>query len=499
MNYRWLKSQTQLTFLSFFPLSDQTNLETSFEHLDLVDGDHLVAFDFGRNAEQQLVREQQPNSKQSLIESHDSGFSFEKSPSQTKFAKPSQSANETNDPLYKTKTIKKRSHPSRNIRRQFKLDSLDCSFDDSLNTISSVDSNKPESATENSNSLDLDDEEARPASDLNNKARDQRDAQHDRSPNASERASLDENLKKANSRSNSSRKSDKKSSGYLISKEEFKKRISSESVHLPDHQSTDRFEESDKNGKKRNKSRNSKKQLNKQASSTTSIAVKGKNQPFPRNYRKSSSATSLTDEQAVVKPPTSTTRTISSLKHQMLDIVSSVSRSPEPERLSDRFNGKSSDNLGDKLDGRTPKKAGDKQPNKFQQNNLRNLVENTSTVTTKSVSSFKKAYLRTAACALENSNVFNKKRNSHRHHYNGCVLIDPQESGLTLKLIKSDLNAFSPASLSTRSMFNLNTCATGHHHHGKPPAVMFNSIKFKSQKCRIKAFQVGFNPVLLVN
>ena len=412
----------KLTFLSFcLPLSDQANLETSFEHLDLADGDNSVAFDFGRNAEQQLVREQQPNSKQSLIESHDSGFSFEKSPSQTKFARPSQPPNETIDPLYKAKTIKKRSHPSRNIRRQFKLDSLDCSFDDSLNTISSVDSNKPESATENSNSFDLEDENSRPASDLN-KVRDQRDAQHDRSPNASERANLDE--KKGGLRSDSSRRGDKKA--YLISKEEFKKRISSESVHLPDHKEADRFEE---NGKKRNKSRGSKKQLKKQASSTISIAVKPTNQSFPsRNYRKSSSTTSLNDEQAIAKSPNTTTRTISSLKNQMLDIVNSVSRSPD-ERLSDRSSGKSSckssdkssDNLGDKFDDRSAKKAGDKQTIKSQQNNLRNLVENTSTVTTKSVSSFKKAYLRTAACALENSSVFkNKKRNGHhRHHYNG--------------------------------------------------------------------------------
>lgn len=417
-------------------------METSFEHLDLVDDETVVAFKFERSAERQLVREQQPNSKQSLIESHDSGFSFERSPnqtpSQTKFGRPNPPANEAtlSDQLYKTKTIKKRSHPSRNIRRQFKLDSLNCSFDDSLDlhTISSVDSSRLESATENSNSFELEDEHLRIASDLN-KAQ---DVQHD--PIASERH--DEHLKKTGSArdSRSSRRSDKKASGYLISKEEFKKRISSESVNLPDYplkdqqskdsqsndSPNDRFEET---GKKRNKSRNSKK-LNKQTSSTTSIPTKGKNQPF-KDYPKSASATSLNDEQIIAKPHT-TTRTISSLKNQMLDIVnwspavgqSSISRSGHPspdERLSDRSSGKSSgkysDNQVDKSNDRASKKAGDKQAIKFP-HNQRNWAENTSTVTTKSVSSFKKAYLRTAV-AWENGSVFNKKRNNHRHHYNG--------------------------------------------------------------------------------
>lgn len=37
-------------------------------------------------------------------------------------------------------------------------------------------------------------------------------------------------------------------------------------------------------------------------------------------------------------------------------------------------------------------------------------------------------------------------------------------------------------------MFNLNTC-TANYQHQKIP-VMFNPMKFKTQKCRIKAFQV---------
>lgn len=387
----------------------------------------MVTFDLGRSGEQ-LVREHQPNSKQSLIESHDSGFSFEKSPSQTRFGKPSPLANEAtplSDPLYKAKTIKKRSHPSRNIRRQFKLDSLNCSFDDSfdLNTISSVDSSKLESATENSNSLDLEEDELRQSADLTKRP----DTQHD--PNAADGQPAADNQTKADPKSDSkgSQRSDKKASGFLLSKEEFKKRISSESVNLPDYPDgtlQDRFEET---CRKRSKSRNSKK-LNKQASSTAGLSVRDKN----LKNQKSSSTISLNDEQAVAKPST-TTRTISSFKNQMLDIVNSVSKSSSQEKspddkLSDRSSGKSSVKSSRKSSGKsngksngkssdTPKKSGDKHAIRFQNGNQRNLAENTSTVTTRSVSSLRKAYLHTAI-GSENSSLFIKPYN-HRHHYNG--------------------------------------------------------------------------------
>lgn len=384
--------------------TDQPNgLEASFEHLEL-DDHSTQSFEFSKSCEQKVIKEYQPNSN--LVESYDSGFSFEKS-------SPYSPINQTNiklrqnqfissneslsNPFSKGKTIKKRTHPSKTVRRQLKLNSLDCSFDTSfdLNTISSVDS-KLENATENSNSpneSDLNKNEDNQVNDnlnnLNNSSTDLDKTDHKDSPNDNINLIKDS---KCDSNQNddlkNSQKDNKKFSGYLISKNEFNKRISSESLN--DNQlrtsSKDKFKEG---SRKRSKNRSSKKNLTKQTSSTNTSSKSA-------SHLKSLSSASLNDDELATKFRNNTAKTINNFKNQMLDIVNSKS--------------KAKDNL---IDYKFDKI---KKVNKNLNKNQRNQIDTNPIAPIKPAasSSFRKAY-------LSSYNVWNKKstKPSHLNYHNG--------------------------------------------------------------------------------
>lgn len=370
----------------------------------------------------QLIKDYQPNSRPSLIDSYDSGLSFEHtfSPSKSKFTRSSQftsSGESLSNQLYKGKTIRKRSH--RTVRRQLKLDSLNCSFENSvdLNTIPSIDSKFSKLETDNSLELNESDELK---SNLNSNGEDSK-SEDNLNQNAANKIENNSNI-------------DKKSLNCSISKDDSKKKFSSDL----DQRQKNQQKESKKKKKKKLSNKNS---IDNQSNGSAISATKN------QNLKSISSSISL-DDQDRSKSPNTTTKFINSLKNQMYDLMSKTSfdesynRTNFKENLDSNLNRSSKklddskENLIRKSDSNlnTPVKSADRfnDRTKFKHSNqnkksLKFTKSNNSkepqTVTTKTVSTFKKAYLRTAQVALENSsyNVWNKKQNraSNYHHNNG--------------------------------------------------------------------------------
>lgn len=365
---------------------------------NLVDGLEFVKTT--RLNEQFLIKDHQPNN-QNFIESRDSGFSFERSYSPNKTAvstKLSRSKQLTNnetlgEQLYKVKTIRKRSH---RVRRQFKLNSLDCSFDNSLdlNTISSVDSK----LTETENSFELNDvEELKTASfddDLNNEnilddnLRSNKQLNVNQSDSGQKEIEIDG--QKTDLKSISSQKN-KKSTGYLISKDEFKKRISSDNLNFIDenHQPI--------KSKRRSKNRSSNKKIDYQTSSKNSASLKTQSFEINQNSKSLSSASLILTDESNSKY-SNASKTLNNLKNQMLDIVNSVSKAGHID-CSDKTN-RSIRNLNNQFINQQQKDR------------------NTPTVTTKTTN-FNKVYLHQIAISKENSFDVRNKKQPVRHYYNG--------------------------------------------------------------------------------
>lgn len=380
--------------------------------------DHLT-LEFGKSGElsKQSVKDYQSNGKQSLVESRDSGFGFEQSYSPNQTGKKLKANQFTSDEslsnqLYKAKTIKKR---SQRVRRQFKLNSLDCSFENSLdlNTISSADSRLTE--TENSFELNDTDDLKAPLVDLNESNLNECDSSDKVGSNLNENKSElngDSQRNGLKSSEKSTTTTTKKSTSYLISKDEFKKRISADDLN-----GENSFQFKD-NSRKRTRNRLSKKHsTDKQTSTNRSPLNSNRNQSFKnRNYQssKSLSSSSLNDEQSSKNSHTTTTKTIGTLRNQMLDIVNSVSKSNQ-NRIDYRLD------IGDRVPPATRHVNHKQQINHKKTNQP--IDRNTSTVTTKTVSTIGKACLHTTV-APENSsyNVWNRKQqNRHHPHHNGWV------------------------------------------------------------------------------